>query len=196
MGFGYNQLDYYDNATDLDFVSWDNYNRTQWDMNAALESSNSALSADTMRGLKKQNFWVMEQQSGGGGWEMVAVTPKPGELRLWAYQSIAHGAEAIIFFRWRSCRSGTEQFWQGILEHHGIPGRRYNEVAQMGAELQKIGEIISRSQTKPQIAIMLVLPSRCNPTIPVLDMSSTSGIFTADFSITTFRWTSYPKKTP
>ena len=32
MGFGYNQFNYYDNAADLDFVSWDNYKRMQWDM--------------------------------------------------------------------------------------------------------------------------------------------------------------------
>ena len=154
MGFGYPKLDYYDNTADLDFVSWDNYKRMQWNMQAKVDPSSAALSADTMRGLKKQNFWVMEQQSGGGGWEIVAVPPKPGELRLWAYQSIAHGADAIIFFRWRTCRSGTEQYWQGVLEHHGLPGRRYYEVAQMGAELQKIGEFVSGSLVKPQVAIM------------------------------------------
>jgi beta-galactosidase len=160
MGFGYNQLDYYDNSEDLDFVSWDNYIRMQWNMQAAVDPSRSALSADTMRGLKKKNFWVMEQQSGGGGWEMVAIPPKPGELRLWAYQTIAHGADGIIFFRWRTCRTGTEQYWQGILEHHGIPGRRYSEVAQMGAELQKIGGTLLGSQIKAQVAIMQSYDSR------------------------------------
>ena len=154
MGFGYNQLNYYDNTIDLDFVSWDSYMRTQGNMQAGLDSSRAALSADTMRGLKKQNFWVMEQQSGGGGWGMVAVTPKPGELRLWTYQSIAHGADGILYFRWRTCRSGTEQYWQGILEHHGIPGRRYAEVEQVGRELSKIGEIIAGSQVRAQVAIM------------------------------------------
>ncbi|MCJ7701449.1 MAG: beta-galactosidase [Anaerolineales bacterium] len=154
MGFGYNQLDYYDNAEDLDFVSWDNYMRMQWKMAAEVDPSRAALSADTMHGLKKQNFWVMEQQSGGGGWEMVAVPPKPGELRLWAYQTIAHGADGILYFRWRTCRTGTEQYWQGILEHHGIPGRRYSEAAQVGKELGKIGALISGSVPKPQVAIM------------------------------------------
>jgi beta-galactosidase len=96
----------------------------------------------------------MEQQSGGGGWEMVAVPPKPGEMRLWAYQSVAHGADAIIYFRWRTCRTGTEQYWHGVLDHHGIPGRRYDEAAKMGSELQKIGEIIEGSQIKSRIAIM------------------------------------------
>ena len=154
MGFGYNQLDYYDNAVDLDFVSWDNYKRMQWEMRAGLDPTGSALSADAMRGLKKQNFWVMEQQSGSGGWEIVAVSPKPGELRLWAYQTIAHGADALLFFRWRTCRSGIEQYWHGILEHHGTPGRRYHETAQIGTELQRIGEIIAGSLIKSQVAIM------------------------------------------
>jgi beta-galactosidase len=160
MGFGFSQLDYYDNSADLDFVSWDNYMRMQWNMKAAVDPSRAALSADTMRGLKKQNFWVMEQQSGGGGWELVAVPPKPGEMRLWAYQSIAHGADGILYFRWRTCRTGTEQYWQGVLEHHGIPGRRYDEAAQMGTELQKIGELIQGSTLKSQVAVMQSYDSR------------------------------------
>ncbi len=154
MGFKYDQLNYYDNTADLDVVSWDNYPRTQWGMQAAVDPARAALSHDTMRGLKKQNFWVMEQQSGGGGWEYVAVPPKPGELRLWTYQSIAHGADAIVYFRWRTARTGTEQYWQGILEHHGIPGRRYAEVSTVGRELKKISEVIAGSLLKPRIAIM------------------------------------------
>jgi len=160
MGFGYNQLDYYDNSADLDFVSWDNYMRMQWGMQAEVDPARAALSADTMRGLKKQNFWVMEQQSGGGGWEYVAVPPKPGEIRLWTYQSIAHGADAIVYFRWRTCRTGTEQYWQGILEHHGIPGRRYAEIKQVGAEIKRIGEVVSGAQVKPKVAIMQSYDSR------------------------------------
>jgi beta-galactosidase len=154
MGFGFNQLDYYDNSADLDFVSWDNYMRMQWGMQAEVDPARAALSHDTIRGLKKKNFWVMEQQSGGGGWEYVAVPPKPGELRLWTYQSIAHGADAIIYFRWRTARVGTEQYWHGILDHHGIPGRRYAEVSKIGKEVQKFAEVVEGSQVKPQIAIM------------------------------------------
>lgn len=154
MGFGYDQLNYYDNTADLDFVSWDNYLRMQWDMRSIIDPAKAALSHDTMRGLKKKNFWVMEQQSGGGGWENVAVTPKPGELRLWTYQSIAHGADGILYFRWRTSRTGTEQYWQGILEHHGYSGRRYEEVLQVGKELQKIGRLIEGSQNRAKVAIM------------------------------------------
>ena len=154
MGFGYAQLDYYDNSADLDFVSWDNYWRYQWDMGAAVDPCRAALSHDAMRGLKKKSFWVMEQQSGGGGWEMVAVPPKPGEMRLWAYQAVARGADGIVYFRWRTCRTGTEQYWHGILDHHGIPGRRYAEAAQMGGEIERIGGMLLEAQVRPRVAVM------------------------------------------
>jgi len=154
MGFKYNQLNYYDNTVDLDFVSWDNYPRTQWDMHSIVDPARVALSHDTMRGLKKKNFWVMVQQAGGGGWENVAIPPKPGEIRLWTYQSIAHGADGIVYFRWRTSRTGTEQNWEGILEHHGRPGRRYDEVSKIGNELRSIGDTIAGLQVTAPIAIM------------------------------------------
>jgi beta-galactosidase len=82
----------------------------------------------------------MEQQAGASGWEVMSPSPRPGELRLWAYQSIAHGADGIIFFRWRTARHGTEQYWHGLLEHDGRPGRRYEEIKHMGMELQMLGK--------------------------------------------------------
>lgn len=154
MGFKYPLLNYFDMTEDLDFVAWDDYWRTQWNMEAAVHPSFHALNHDTMRGLKKQNFWVMEQQSGGGGWELVSVPPKPGELRLWTYASIAHGADGIVYFRWRTCRTGTEQYWHGILDHHGQVGRRYVEVQQVGAELARLGDMIAGSEVRAPVAIM------------------------------------------
>jgi len=72
------------------------------------DSSQAVLAHDTMCGLKRQSFWVMEQQAGAGGWDVVGVAPRPGELRLWAYQAVAHGANGVVFFRWRTARFGTE----------------------------------------------------------------------------------------
>ncbi|MBN1145752.1 MAG: beta-galactosidase [Anaerolineales bacterium] len=160
MGFRYEFINYFDLVQDLDFVSWDIYLRTQWNMKAKIDPSWAALGHDAMRGLKDKNYWVMEQQAGPGGWEIVSAPPKPGELRLWTYQSIAHGSDGILYFRWRSCRFGIEQFWHGILDHHGIPGRRFTEISQVGMELGKVGEIIAGSQIKAQVAIMQSYDSR------------------------------------
>lgn len=160
MGFGYPNINYFDLARDLDFVTWDAYWRHQWNMGNPAQPSNMSLSHDTMRGLKGQNFWVMEQQSGPGGWELVSESPKPGQIRLWAYNAIAHGADGIVFFRWRTARHGAEQYWHGILDHHGQPGRRYHEVAQMGGELKLIGDEIAGAETRADVAMILSYDSR------------------------------------
>ncbi|MBM4464490.1 MAG: beta-galactosidase [Chloroflexi bacterium] len=159
-GFHYEGLNYFDLARDLDFVAWDNYQRTGWLLQAQVDPSYAALAHDAMRGLKRQNFWVMEQQAGQGGWEMVSVAPRPGELRLWAYQAIAHGADAVLFFRWRTARFGTEQYWHGLLDHDGHAGRRYQEIKRMGAEIKTIGERLVGSSVKPSVAMILSYDSR------------------------------------
>jgi beta-galactosidase len=160
MGFAYDRLNYFDLARNLDFVSWDNYPRMQWTMERGVDPSSMALSLDTMRGLKSKNIWIMEQQAGQGGWEALSVAPRPGELRLWAYQSIAHGADAILFFRWRTARFGTEQYWHGLLDHDAHPSRRYQEIKRMGAEIKEVGEKIIGTQTKSQVAMVLSYDSR------------------------------------
>lgn len=160
MGFKYDKLNYYDLAADLEFVSWDNYPRMQWTFKADVDPSHAALQHDAMRSLLMKNFWVMEQQSGPGGWQIVSVQPRPGELQLWAWQAIARGADAIIFFRWRTALFGTEEYWHGILEHHGEPGRRYAEIEQMGAEVQRAGAAIFGSAVQAPVAMLLSYDSR------------------------------------
>ena len=160
MGFTYDKLNYFNLARNLDFVSWDNYPRMQWTMERGVDPSMMALNLDTMRGLKSKNIWIMEQQAGQGGWELLSVSPRPGELRLWAYQSIAHGADAIVFFRWRTARFGTEQYWHGLLDHDARPSRRYEEIKRMGAEIKEIGDEILTAQKKSKVAMLLSYDSR------------------------------------
>jgi beta-galactosidase len=160
MGFRYDQINYFDLAQTLDVVTWDNYLRTAWSRDSQADAAASALGHDTMRGLKGENFWVMEQQSGCGGWQEVGVVPRPGEMRLWTYQAIAHGADAIVYFRWRTARHGTEQFWHGVLDHDGQPRRRYRELQETGAELARVGQRLLGAESRPQAAMILSYDSR------------------------------------
>ncbi len=156
MGFGYPNLDYFDLAADLDFVTWDNYPRFMGTPNL----SNRGLAHDTMRGLKNKPFWVMEQQGGPTGNAVVNATPRPGEIPFWAWQAIAHGADGIVFFRWRTARFGAEEYWHGILDHHGIPSRRYREVKEMGEALERIGDKLDGSRVAGDVAMLLSYDSR------------------------------------
>lgn len=159
MGFGYKNINYFNLAEDLDFVSWDNYPRGFWS-GTTVDVPGTALGHDTMRGLKGQNYWVMEAQSGISGWGTMGMAPRPGEIRLWAYQGIAHGADAIVFFRWRTARHGTEQYWHGVLDHDGRPRRRYEEVRKMGKEIALIGTNIFGAQTHADVAILAPYDTR------------------------------------
>ncbi|MGI6189676.1 MAG: beta-galactosidase, partial [Caldicoprobacteraceae bacterium] len=147
------EIDYFKLGKDLDFVSWDNYPRNQWRIDGS-DFREVAMAHDLMRGVKDKGFWVMEQQSGPCGWSVMGRTPKPGQLRLWTYQAVAHGAEAIVYFRWRTCAFGAEEYWYGILDHDGIPRRRYGEVQKTGKELQAISDIIVGSRVVSETAII------------------------------------------
>ncbi len=160
MGFRYDQVNYFDLARPLDLIAWDNYPRNQWNAATLPDPAAPALAHDTMYGLKQQPFWVMEEQAGPAGWEVTAPTPRPGELRLWAHQAIAHGADGVVFFRWRTARVGAEQNWHGLLDHHGRPGRRYEEVRRLGTEIKAIGARVVGTRPAPQIGLLLSYDSR------------------------------------
>lgn len=160
MGFKYDNINYFDLAKSLDFVSWDNYPRGFWIDDRHIDPALTALEHETMRALKNKPFWVMESHSGPAGWTDIGLTPRPGEIRLWAYQAVAHGADGIVFFRWRSCRFGAEQYWHGVLDHDGKPRRRYAEVKQMGQEIKRIGEGIVNTDKPAEVAMMLSYDAR------------------------------------
>ena len=143
MGFA-NKVSYYDLGKQLEFASHDQYpgGHFHWNQRAFRADFHGA-ELDMIRAVKGQPYWLMEQQSGITGWEIVGAAPKPGQLGLWAMQSIAHGADTVVFFRWRSCLMGTEQYWHGILPHSGIPGRYYRELR---AFMEQTGPVLRDMQ--------------------------------------------------
>jgi beta-galactosidase len=107
-----------------------------------------------MRGLKKQNFLIMEQTAGPLGWSIFSRNPQPGELRSICYQQLARGADGQIWFRWRSCTVGREQYWHGLLGHDGKGGRRYREAAQVAREYRKLAPKLAGTTPQPDVAVM------------------------------------------
>jgi beta-galactosidase len=174
MGFGFGDIDYHALAQDLDFLAWDNY--------PVLNHSDGwlepALSCDAIRGLKNTPFWVMEQQVGPLGWEVIR-SPRRGQLRLHTFQMIAHGAEAISYFRWRSARFGTEQHWYGILDHDGRPNRRLREATELVQEVGAIAPLLEGVVPSSQAAVIYDYDSRfaleIQPTNPALPHTRAVG---------------------
>ncbi|MCH5186180.1 MAG: beta-galactosidase [Oscillospiraceae bacterium] len=141
----FSDIDYRKLSKNLDFVSWDNYPETQW---GGSEYEYVSMAHEIMRGVKNKNFVVMEEQAGPAGWDVLGKTPRPGQLRLWTYQAIAHGCEGIVYFRFRTALFGMEQYWYGVLDHDGVPRRRYYEIKKTGEELRGIEKYIVNAENK------------------------------------------------
>jgi beta-galactosidase len=152
----------FDLGRELDFVSQDTYpglfqmrQHKLADIYPHAGSMMLAWSYDCMRGNKDGRlFWVMEQQSGPAGQTTFSPSPRPGQLRLWVYQAIAHGAQAIVHFRWETCVFGAEEYWHGILDHDLVPRRRYAEVKQTAHEVQSLGEAALSARVPAEVALL------------------------------------------
>jgi beta-galactosidase len=155
MGFKFPEIDYHALAENIDVVSWDNY--PVLDLTGGWVGS--ALSGDAMRGLKRAPVWVLEQQAGPLGWESFR-SPRPGENRLWVWQAIAHGAEIVAFFRWRTARFGTEQYWHGIIDANGRVGSRRDEVRALADELLVAGDALVGARPRGDVAVLSDYDSR------------------------------------
>lgn len=147
----FSDIDYYKLGKPLDIVSWDNYIDNQWNHYSYEETS---MAHELMRGVKDKNFWIMEQQAGPCGWDKFGSTPRPGQLRLWTYQAVAHGCEGILYFRFKSVPFGTEQYWLGLVDHDGIPRRRFYEIKQTGKELNELSDVFVGAENKTDVLIV------------------------------------------
>jgi len=85
-------------------------------------------------------YGIMEQQSGANGWNtrMEAPAPRPGQMTLWTMQSIAHGADYVSYFRWRTCTVGTEIYWHGILDYSNRDNMRLGELKDIHKKVEAL----------------------------------------------------------
>ncbi|MDQ2716169.1 MAG: beta-galactosidase [Chloroflexota bacterium] len=144
-------LDYFAWAPHLDIISFDNYpppTMPPWEM---------ALTHDLMRSLKGgQPHLVMEQTPGQVNWMEQNPHKRPGRLRLQSLQSVAHGADGVLYFQWRQSQAGAEKFHSAVVPHEGSEhGRIFREVAQVGAELKRIAPDVAGSRIPARVAILL-----------------------------------------
>lgn len=147
-------------ATALDFITYDSYPNFAFDMTSDpkkpgnLNDRRSSWSLTKARSISP-NFGIMEQQSGPGGWDtrMKQPSPKPGQMRLWTFQSLAHGADFISYFRWRTCWIGTEIYWHGLNDYSNEPNRRLSELKLIRDDMKKISQIAG-SRYEAKIALV------------------------------------------
>lgn len=143
-------LDYHRWTEDLDFASWDNYPP---DHDSA---SRMALAHDLMRGLKGgQTFWLMEQTPSITASRQVNPVKRPGIMRLWSWQAIAHGADASLFFQMRQSRGACEKYHGAVIDHgERTDTRVFKEIERLGADLVAAGSSLVGARTRARTALL------------------------------------------
>lgn len=145
----YKGLDYFKWAKEMDLVSWDNYPayNTPW--------SFTAMRHDLMRGLKDQPFMLMEQTPSQQNWQPFNSLKRPGQMRAQSYQTIAHGGNSIQFFQLRRSQGGCEKFHGAVIAHAGHENTRvFREVAQLGKELEQLGDVFLDAGNPARVGII------------------------------------------
>ena len=157
MGF-FNDFDHWAVGDDIDVASWDSYpvgfterfpfteaEHLRW-----AESGHPDIAPffnDLYRAIGRGRFWVMELQPGPVNWASWNPVPKPGMIRVFTWEALAHGAEVVSYFRWRQAVSGQEQMHAGLNlpgSHEWSPGGR--EACVVGEEIKAIGILPAPSQ--------------------------------------------------
>jgi len=143
-------LDYFKWGKYMDFISWDNYPSPDHPY------TRTSMSHTLMRGCGGgKPFCLMEQTPSVTNWQPYNFLKRPGVMRLWSYQALAHGSDTVMFFQMRRSRGCCEKFHGAVIDHCGHENTRvFRETSALGEELKKLGDAFLDSEIKSQAAVL------------------------------------------
>lgn len=145
-------VDYSKVAKCLDRVAYNNY--PVWGgQKEPIQPHEIAFGLDYIRGLKGENFWITEAIMGAQGHDVTGFLPRPNQAKMWSYQSMAHGADSLMYFRYRGATKGAEQFCYGIIDADNVKRRKFYEVQSFFKDIAKYKEAME-APVNNQVAIV------------------------------------------
>lgn len=137
-------------AEDLSFASYDPYVGT-----GHLDYEDMGCRLDITRGLKPgHSFWVMETQPGSVNWSPLNNSLDPGEVRRMGWHQVGHGADAVLFWQWRSALGGQEQYHGCLISPSGRPRPIYAEAQSLGQEFATVSTILDGTTVQTPVALL------------------------------------------
>ena len=146
-------FDHWETARDLDVAAWNAYpigflsdrvDTTPERRARYLRRGDPDMQAfhhDLYRAAGRGRLWITELQPGPVNWAPWNPAPAPGMVRLWAWEAFAHGAEAVLPFRWRQLPFGQEQLHAGLLRPDSAPAPALAEIARVAREIEDAPEV-------------------------------------------------------
>ncbi len=147
--------DHYAISENLDIASWDWYVGMG---NHDYQTSGAAH--DLVRGYKRKNFWLMETQPGNVNWKPLNNVLDKGETRTMAWHAVGHGADAVLYWQWRSALNGQEQYHGTLLDTSGQPRLVYTEAQQLANDFSSTSDLLAGSTLETNVALLNCFDSR------------------------------------
>ncbi len=113
-----------------------------------------AFACDVQRAIGSGKSWLLKQALAHSVSRAHNAVTRPGQMRLWSAQALAHGADGVIFSRWRAATAGAEKFENTMLPHGLTETRAFREVEQLGGEMKKLSAICGAT-TRAEVALVL-----------------------------------------
>lgn len=122
------------------------------------EPAFGAIHLDAVRSAGNgKPMWVEELQGGPSvnGLAYRSQFPRPQDVRLWVWQSIAHGASGIFYWNWRPETTGIEAGGFGLVNYDGSLTDRAKAAGEVCGQLQKHAALLRAARPAPaQVAIL------------------------------------------
>lgn len=145
-------FNYHEFAKNLDIVSWDSYprwhNKEDYDI-----SQFASLNFDMIRGLKQQNFFLMESTCNSSNWRLASKSKRPKFNELTAMHALACGSQSIGYFQMRRSKNHAEVYHSAIIDDFIKGDRVTKELKLLGDRLESLGEILE-TEVKNDVAIV------------------------------------------
>jgi beta-galactosidase len=102
----------------------------------------------------------METQPGNVNWSKTNNVLNRLEARAMAWHAVAHGADALLYWQWRSAYGGQEQYHGTLIDQSGRPRPFYEEAKLIGREFSQVAELLKGSTIQSKVAILNCYDSR------------------------------------
>ena len=102
----------------------------------------------------------METQPGSVNWARVNTALDLGEAQAMAWHAVAHGADALLYWQWRSALGGQEQYHGTLVDQSGQPRPFFYEAQMLGRDFAALGDLLDGSQVQARVAMLNDYESR------------------------------------
>ena len=155
MMYRFDGIDYFKMAKEIDVASWDNYPTWHKPGETVEETAlDTAMMHDLFYSMKDKPFLLMESSPSFTNWQPVSKQKKPGIAELAALQTVAHGADSLLYFQWRASRGSEEKLHGAVIGHDGREdARSFIETVQVGQGLEALAEITAVKREKQAVIV-------------------------------------------